>query len=340
MTRGVAFILGSSWIFRHGVKQPLRRLGVSIVGEGDTFGEAFRMAFETNPAALEKDHTGTTLVVVLIEQEDAFLASLDQLCAARSQIPGAKLIALADPVSDANIVAATNAGVDALLSPKLSSRMLFNSLQLVLLDQKLFPSLTSGTLPQPVAATPSDYTGHTPDAGPTASETPEDGPVEAAPHANIHNGSKQPSVHGPKVMTLSALRPMRVDDHSPTVRPLPNMVNPAWLANASVVNLPLPGTPSERELQILRCVARGDSNKLIARELGIAETTVKVHVKSLLRKLGVSNRTQAAIWALQHVKNTMAPALQDSTAVGPNGASHTPSCNSDSPRSVEHDQHS
>jgi two-component system, NarL family, nitrate/nitrite response regulator NarL len=57
---------------------------------------------------------------------------------------------------------------------------------------------------------------------------------------------------------------------------------------------------SDRERQILGCLVRGQSNKVIARELGIAEATVKVHVKGLLRKLRTSNRTQAAVWALNH----------------------------------------
>jgi two-component system nitrate/nitrite response regulator NarL len=50
---------------------------------------------------------------------------------------------------------------------------------------------------------------------------------------------------------------------------------------------------------ILACLVQGQSNKQIARELEIAEATVKVHIKALLRKMQVSNRTQAAIFALQ-----------------------------------------
>jgi two-component system, NarL family, nitrate/nitrite response regulator NarL len=57
---------------------------------------------------------------------------------------------------------------------------------------------------------------------------------------------------------------------------------------------------SDRECQILRCLVRGDPNKVIARELSIAEATVKVHVKGLLRKLRAANRTQAAVWAHNH----------------------------------------
>jgi two-component system nitrate/nitrite response regulator NarL len=57
---------------------------------------------------------------------------------------------------------------------------------------------------------------------------------------------------------------------------------------------------SDRELEILRCLVNGDANKVIANRLEITEATVKVHMKSLLRKIKAGNRTQAAIWALNH----------------------------------------
>jgi two-component system, NarL family, nitrate/nitrite response regulator NarL len=56
-------------------------------------------------------------------------------------------------------------------------------------------------------------------------------------------------------------------------------------------------TLSPRERETLALIARGDSNKLIARELGIADTTVKIHVQHILRKLGLSSRVQAAVYA-------------------------------------------
>jgi two-component system nitrate/nitrite response regulator NarL len=55
-----------------------------------------------------------------------------------------------------------------------------------------------------------------------------------------------------------------------------------------------------REKCILRCIVDGDSNKLIARRIGIAEATVKIHVKAILRKTRIHNRTQAAIWAMNN----------------------------------------
>jgi two-component system nitrate/nitrite response regulator NarL len=60
------------------------------------------------------------------------------------------------------------------------------------------------------------------------------------------------------------------------------------------------GEFTSREKQVLRHLIKGASNKEIARDLGIGESTVRVHVKSLFRKMHVSNRTQAAVWALNN----------------------------------------
>ena len=57
---------------------------------------------------------------------------------------------------------------------------------------------------------------------------------------------------------------------------------------------------SAREREILQLVAHGDSNKVIARQLDIAETTVKVHVQGILRKLQLGSRVQAAVYAAAH----------------------------------------
>ena len=57
---------------------------------------------------------------------------------------------------------------------------------------------------------------------------------------------------------------------------------------------------SARQIAILRCLVEGASNKIIARKLKIADATVKVHVKAILRKIRVQNRTQAAIWGMHN----------------------------------------
>jgi two-component system nitrate/nitrite response regulator NarL len=57
---------------------------------------------------------------------------------------------------------------------------------------------------------------------------------------------------------------------------------------------------SDRELAVIRSLASGHTNKIIASNLNITEATVKVNLKGILRKLGATNRTQVAIWALQN----------------------------------------
>ncbi len=57
------------------------------------------------------------------------------------------------------------------------------------------------------------------------------------------------------------------------------------------------GNLTERERQILQCLVNGHGNKMIARKLDITEGTVKVHLKTLMRKISAVNRTQAALWA-------------------------------------------
>ena len=81
---------------------------------------------------------------------------------------------------------------------------------------------------------------------------------------------------------------------------------------------------SPREKSILHCLIEGDSNKCIARKIDIAEATVKVHVKAILRKIRVKNRTQAAVWAMNNgslkrpADNSSPPSASDVSKLLPN----------------------
>ena len=66
---------------------------------------------------------------------------------------------------------------------------------------------------------------------------------------------------------------------------------------------PSPSPLSPREEEVLREIAQGASNKEIARRLDIAETTVKIHVQHILRKLGLSSRVQAAVYASDRIRS-------------------------------------
>lgn len=73
--------------------------------------------------------------------------------------------------------------------------------------------------------------------------------------------------------------------------------------NTTEPKLPAPTTCklSAREAEVLSCLREGSPNKIIARQFDVTEATVKVHVKAILRKIGVANRTQAAMWATEHL---------------------------------------
>ncbi len=73
--------------------------------------------------------------------------------------------------------------------------------------------------------------------------------------------------------------------------------------------LPVPPAPlTERETDVLRSLAQGQSNKEIARSLEISEETVKTHVRHILGKLGATSRTQAALYAVRAGLTTVAQA--------------------------------
>lgn len=75
---------------------------------------------------------------------------------------------------------------------------------------------------------------------------------------------------------------------------------------------------SPRESVILHHLMLGNANKIIARELGITDATVKVHIKAILRKIRVTNRTQAALWAVEQRKYLLQGASPDEIS-RPNG---------------------
>jgi DNA-binding CsgD family transcriptional regulator len=87
----------------------------------------------------------------------------------------------------------------------------------------------------------------------------------------------------------------------------PPGVSPFWVAVGT------------REKCVLRYLVEGHSSKLIALKIDVAEATVKVHVKAILRKIQVLNRTQAAMWAINHgsIISAIDSASQDRRASRP-----------------------
>lgn len=80
-----------------------------------------------------------------------------------------------------------------------------------------------------------------------------------------------------------------------TARLVQSLIRPHNAGTGSALD-----TLTPRELEILGHLAAGHSNKIIARQLDLAESTIKVHIQNILRKLELSSRVQAAVYAVQH----------------------------------------
>jgi DNA-binding NarL/FixJ family response regulator len=70
---------------------------------------------------------------------------------------------------------------------------------------------------------------------------------------------------------------------------------------------PTSSTLSDREVQVLRLLTQGLANKQIGRTLGISERTVKVHIGSVFRRIGVADRISAAMWARDNLPEAVHP---------------------------------
>ncbi len=206
-------IIDPNKLFREGLRGLLTGTQFDVTLEASDLTEGLEVV---------KAHDGIGIVILDFSDNgsDAELQLLKQMRATNDVV---KLVVLTNEMSARLLARALNAGADGYLLKSLSSKALVQSLRLVDLGEKVFPTklatmITSGQL------------------DPTAAEA--------------------------RVSSVKGL--------------------------------------SEREREILRCLLHGQSNKVIARQLEITEATVKVHLKAVLRKLNVSNRTQAAIWAISH----------------------------------------
>jgi DNA-binding NarL/FixJ family response regulator len=87
-----------------------------------------------------------------------------------------------------------------------------------------------------------------------------------------------------------------------TYVPIDYLLMRTWPPDAPSQPLPASGTVTARELAVVRAIQHGKSNKVIAYELGMCESTVKVHVRRVMKKLKAKNRTEVAIKSSELLK--------------------------------------
>jgi len=183
----------------------------------------------------------------------------------------AALAIISDDESPATIVAAIRAGAQGYLGNSMSPDLALQALSFVLRGGTYFP-LTAITAGRPLGNMPTRPSGIADIAGKQAL------PELAPPYLPLLPG-KNEALYGQQdpLFEAKALAVHHAADHSDRLRPAPEF--------------------TERQYAVLVCLCQGDPNKVVGRKLGMTETTVKVHVREIMRKLGVCNRTQVAIAA-------------------------------------------
>ncbi len=147
---------------------------------------------------------------------------LDELMRVRESYPDSRIVVLASTPSKRHFTQCLTVGVDGYLLTDISPEVLFESLRLIYLGEKVFPTILAAWV---------------------------------------------------------------VDDDEDMFS------GPSELGGKAL---------SRREHEILCLVIEGESNKMIANSLRIADATVKIHLRRILKKINATNRTQAAVWAVNH----------------------------------------
>jgi DNA-binding NarL/FixJ family response regulator len=126
-------------------------------------------------------------------------------------------------------------------------------------------------------------------------------PIIVVAHTNDTEMAKAAICHGAKgyiPVTLGfdiAIEAVRFVLAGGTYVPIDYLLMRGWPGNLPSEALPSSGAVTARELAVVRAIQRGKSNKVIAYELGMCESTVKVHVRRIMKKLNAKNRTDVAI---------------------------------------------
>src|SRR5215469_10476932 len=204
-------------------------------------------------------------ILLIIEASD-FDATLDQIETFKEQCPAGRIVVLAHQLHLPEMVLAFSAGASAYLVNVARTRTFIKSLELVMLGETILP--------------------------PTLLKL-------------LYN-NESTSNDGNEKLQFSPDKERHEDHTKNRARDLPGDGSDND-SDADAFEGALPKTEdndgphlSARQRLILRCLIAGDPNKTIARKINVSEATVKVHVKAILRKIRVHNRTQAAIWAINN----------------------------------------
>lgn len=244
------------------------------------------------------EEEGPCLVLLTVRAVDVAVAE----CAViRHTCPNCKIVGLLEEILDEDFSKLLHSSIDGCVPLDVSEEVLTRTLDLAMSGAARFVVLAD----QPrLSAAPSAEAQQKADINSGPSSDSHSGPDTKLGTVVYHNGP--PLVPNPKACSVSTptIAASTANPGSGLDGPRLDVAGHDRAAKtAHSADLPATAkvmTLSEREKQVIDGVVKGQSNKIIARECGIAEATIKVHMKTILRKVQCSNRTQLAIWALEH----------------------------------------
>jgi two-component system, NarL family, nitrate/nitrite response regulator NarL len=213
---------------------------------------------------------GSRALLILVGTDVDHAAAAVAVGRLKAKNPTARVVVLTDHCSLEEFLMLLRAGVDGYLLKQISCDALIKALDLVMLGVTTLAGVNC------ILGVNEAVQDEDPEPAAPANV------VTLAPTSRPLSDRDAPA----NVVTLAA-----------TSRPLFDRATPANVVTLAATSRPL----SDREAGILHCLMRGDANKTIARQLNVTEATVKVHIKAILRKICVRNRTQAAVWAHNHL---------------------------------------
>jgi two-component system nitrate/nitrite response regulator NarL len=207
-------------------------------------------------------------ILLIIDVSDGFDAALGQIKSFKQRYPAGRVAVLAHQHQLTDMMSAFRVGANAYLANVATCDTFIKSLELVMLGVTL--------LPPEMLTFISDWQNR------SCNDCPAGGDGHAGDHEDVADEGQ-------------------ADDNDVDDSDDEEMVGTEVATNEDAPQAKSSYTPlSPRQRSILRYLIQGDSNKTMARKMAIAEATVKVHVKAILRKIRVHNRTQAAIWAMSN----------------------------------------
>jgi two-component system, NarL family, nitrate/nitrite response regulator NarL len=242
----------------------LLREGLAHILDGADFEILASASYLDASIAASLPHHQTVLLIMEVSSD--IDSTIHQIESFKERCPAGRVVVLAHQLQLPEMVMAFTAGANAYLVSVTTSDVFIKSLELVMLGETILPPSLLNLL----------YTNeNTSDDGNDKLDHQDSGKQDPGdPHTN---GKDDPSDDNDSDEDLEAIQ-------------------------GTLPRVQGAGGPrlSARQRLILRYLIEGDPNKTIARKIHITEATVKVHVKAILRKIRVHNRTQAAIWAMNN----------------------------------------